>query len=439
VPPDRRPYAALRHPDLRRYAGGMFASLVGSQMQNTAIDWHVWVLTGSPLALGAVGLARFVPIVAISLVGGLAADRYDRRRILLVTQSVMMVAALVLAALTFTGQVSLPVIYLLTAVAAGANAFDSPARHSLVPRLVPAADLPGALTVLMTGFQLAAIGGPALTGLVLARGHALASGPVPSGALSLVYAVNAVSFLAVLGALLRIRSGRGAAAPGKEAGSPATALREGFRFVFTTPLIVWTMLVDFVATFFAGSMSLLPIFADKVLLVGPAGYGWLRAAPGVGAALGSAILALRGLPQRQGRIFLGAVAVYGAATFAFGLSRSTALTLAALLLVGMSDTISTVIRQTIRQLATPDALRGRMTSVNMIFFLGGPQLGELEAGAVASLFASAALGATVAVASGGAATVLAAAVAMWRAPFLLGYDTEAAVRQAEEPSLAPGP
>jgi MFS family permease len=417
----------------------MFVSLLGSQMQNTAIDWHVWVLTGSPLALGAVGLARFVPILAISLVGGLAADRYDRRRILLVTQSVMMASALALAALTFTGRESLTAIYLLTAIAAGANAFDSPARHSFVPRLVPAADLPGALTILLTGFQLAAIGGPALTGLVLARGHALASGAVPAGALSLVYAVNALSFLAVIGALLGIRSGRGAPALGSRTGSSVAALKEGFRFVFRTPLIVWTMLLDFVATFFAGSMSLLPIFADKILSVGPAGYGWLRAAPGIGAALGSAALAVRGLPRRQGPIFLGAIAAYGATTVGFGLSRSTALTLAALLLVGMSDTVSTVIRQTIRQLATPDALRGRMTSVNMIFFLGGPHLGELEAGVVASLFASAALGATVAVASGGAATVLVAAVAMWRAPFLLRYDAEAAVREAEQPVPAPGP
>jgi MFS family permease len=436
--PDRRPYAALRHPDLRRYAGGMFVSLLGSQMQNTAIDWHVWVLTGSPLALGAVGLARFVPIVSISLAGGVAADRFDRRRILLTTQSIMLATAAVLAALTFTGRAGLSAIYILTAVAAGANAFDSPARHSFVPRLVPAADLPGAVAILLTAFQLAAIGGPAVAGLVLARGHAHGTGAVPAGALSSVYLLNALSFLAVIGALLRIRSGRGAPAPRDGAASPAAALREGFRFVFRTPLIVWTMLLDFVATFFAGSMSLLPIFATQVLHVGAAGYGWLRAAPAAGAAVGSAVLALRGLPHRQGRIFLGAVAIYGAATALFGLSRNTALTLAALLLVGMSDTVSTVIRQTIRQLATPDALRGRMTSVNMIFFLGGPQLGELEAGVVASLFATAALGATVAVVSGGAATLLVAAAAAWRAPFLLRYDVETAVREADGPHLPAG-
>ncbi|MGE5345554.1 MAG: MFS transporter [Acidithiobacillales bacterium] len=437
--PDRRPYAALRHPDLRRYASGMFVSIVGSQMQNTAIDWHVWVLTGSPLALGAVGLARFVPVVAVSLAGGVAADRYDRRRILLATQSVMLASAAALAILTLTGRVSLAAIYLLTGLTAGANAFDSPARHSFVPRLVPAADLSGALTVLITSFQLAAIGGPALTGVVLARGHALAQGAIPTGALAGVYGLNALSFLSVIGALLRIHPGRGAPAAESRGESPVVALKEGFRFVFRTPLIVWTMLLDFVATFLSGSMSLLPIFADRILHIGAAGYGWLRAAPAVGAALGSTALAIRGLPRRQGTVFLAAVAAYGATTALFGVSRSAALTFAALLFVGMSDTVSTVIRQTIRQLATPDALRGRMTSVNMIFFLGGPQLGEMEAGVVASLFASAALGATVAVASGGAATVLVAAVAAWCAPFLLGYDVVRAVREAEEPRLASGP
>jgi hypothetical protein len=217
---------------------------------------------------------------------------------------------------------------------------------------------------------------------------------------------------------------------------PIRALKEGFRFVFTSPVIAWTMLIDFFATFFAGSMSLLPIFADQVLKVGPHGYGWLRAAPGIGAAIGSAALAFRSLPRRQGPVFLWAVAAYGAATMAFGLSRSFPLMLVALVGVGLSDTVSTVVRQTVRQLATPDALRGRVTSVNMIFFQGGPQLGELEAGIVASLFASAALGATVAVASGGAATLLAAAFVAWRAPFLRCYDVDPALGSAPEPSSA---
>jgi MFS family permease len=204
--------------------------------------------------------------------------------------------------------------------------------------------------------------------------------------------------------------------------NPLASLKEGLRFVFTTPILVWTMTLDFFATFFAGSMSLLPIFADQVLKAGPAGYGWLRAAPGIGALIGSVWTSVRSLPRRQGRVFLWAVAAYGATTIVFGLSRSFWLTFGALALVGLSDTISTVVRQTVRQLVTPDALRGRMTGVNMIFFTGGPQLGELEAGFVASLFATAAVGASVAVVSGGIGALLVVAFIAARAKVVREYD-----------------
>lgn len=199
-------------------------------------------------------------------------------------------------------------------------------------------------------------------------------------------------------------------------------MKEGLRFVFTTPLMVWTMGLDFLATFFSGSMSLLPIFADQVLKVGARGYGILVAMPAVGALAGSIFVSVRPLPSRQGRIFLLSVAAYGAATVVFGFSRSFVLTMAALAAVGLADAISTVIRQTLRQLVTPDRLRGRMTSVNAIFFMGGPQLGELEAGLVASLFASTAVGVTVSVVSGGLATVLIVAVVAAAAPSVRRYD-----------------
>jgi hypothetical protein len=199
------------------------------------------------------------------------------------------------------------------------------------------------------------------------------------------------------------------------------ALREGLRFVFTTPIMVWTTALDFVATFFAGAMSLLPIVADRVLRVGPAGYGVLVAAPAAGAFLGALYTSARPLPPRQGRLLLASVAAYGLATMAFGLSRTYVLTVVSLAAVGLADLVSTVIRQTLRQLITPDRLRGRMTSVNMIFFIGGPQLGEVEAGFVASLFANAAIGATVSIVSGGLATVLAVAVVAAATPAVRRY------------------
>jgi MFS family permease len=200
------------------------------------------------------------------------------------------------------------------------------------------------------------------------------------------------------------------------------ALAEGLRFVFKTPLMVWTMGLDFLATFFSGATSLLPIFADQVLRVGARGYGVLAAAPAMGALAGALFLSVRPLPARQGRIFLWAVAAYGASTIVFGLSRSFPLTLLALAGTGLADAISTVIRQTLRQFITPDRLRGRMTSINMIFFMGGPQLGELEAGLVASLFASTVVGVTVSVVSGGAATIAITALVAAAAPFLRKYD-----------------
>ncbi len=395
-------------------------------MQAAAIDWHIYLLTRSPLALGAVGLTRMIPILAFSLWGGVVADRRDRRRIMMVTQTVMLLAAAILATLTAMGKESLVALYLLTASSAAASAFDAPARQALIPNLVPRAELPGALALNLTMFHAGVIGGPALAGILIAGTAGLLPGGAVSAAgdprsLALLYGLNAVSFVGTILALATMKTS------GKPAGNGAAevptlhALRDGLRFVFGTPIMVWTMVLDFVATFFSAATSLLPIFADQILHVGPVGYGWLRAAPGIGALVASAGTSLRALPRRQGPVFLWAVAAFGGATIVFGLSRSYALTFAALFVAGFADLVSTVVRQTLRQLITPDALRGRMTSVNMIFFLGGPQLGEFESGVVASLFATAAFGASFAVVSGGVATILVVAFVAWRAPAVRRY------------------
>ncbi len=411
----RAPYLALVHRDYRRLIASQLLSLTGSQMQVVAINWHVYLLTKSPLALGFVGLTRVVPIVAFSLWGGVVADRHDRRRVMIATQLAMTAVALALWGTTLTNRETLWLLYALNALSASAVAFDGPSRQALIPRLVPAVDLPGALSLNLSVFQASLIGGPALAGLLIAH-----AGEGTRG-LSLIYLLNAASFLAVIYALATMHT---SGAPTSESGQTEgwSALHEGLRFVFTTPLMVWTMGLDFLATFFSGATSLLPIFADQVLKVGARGYGILAAAPAVGALAGSLFLSLRPLPARQGRIFLWSVAAYGATTIVFGLSRSFWLTLAALGAVGLSDAISTVIRQTLRQFITPDRLRGRMTSVNMIFFMGGPQLGELEAGFVASLFASAVLGVTVSVVSGGVATIAITAAVAAASPAVRRYD-----------------
>lgn len=421
------PYLALRHRDYRRLIASQLLSLIGSQMQVVAINWHIYLLTRSPLALGFVGLTRVLPIIVFSLWGGVVADRQDRRRVMITAQLAMTAVALALAGFTFTNRETLWLLYGLNLLSAAAVAFDGPARQALIPRLVPADDLPGALSLNLSVFQASLIGGPALAGLILA-GHtgplprfAGAGAPINTSALALIYFLNAVSFLAVIFVLTTMRTS-GAPEEGSGAEHPWTALKEGLRFVFTTPLMVWTMGLDFLATFFSGSMSLLPIFADQILKVGAKGYGILVAAPAMGALAGSLFVSIRPLPSRQGRILLAAVAAYGAATVVFGFSRSFPLTMVALAATGLADAISTVIRQTLRQLITPDRLRGRMTSVNMIFFMGGPQLGELEAGLVASLFASTAVGVTVSVVSGGAATLLTVGVIGALATRVRRYD-----------------
>ncbi len=429
----RRPYHALRHRDYRRFWLASLVSLTGSNMQNVAIDWHVYLLTRSPLALGLVGLVRVLPIVVFSLWGGLVADRRNRRWVTGTTQSVMTVVAACLAVLTWAGKDQVGLIFLLTAAGAAATAFDNPARQALIPRLVPREELPGALTLNLTMFHASTILGPALAGLLIAgTGNAPVPGagpavPEATRGLAAIYGLNAVSFLGVIAAIVTMRTS-GRVEDGGAHDRPLEALREGLRFVFTTPIMVSTMALDFFATFFAGANALLPIFAVEILGVGAAGYGGLRSAAAIGALAGSLVTSLRPLPVRQGRVRLGSVAAYGAATVVFGLSRSYALTFAALFAAGLADLVSTVVRQTLRQLVTPDRLRGRMTSVNMVFYMGGPQLGELEAGFVAWLFASAAAGATVSVVSGGVATIVVAAAVAVVSPRVRRYDVREYLR-----------
>jgi MFS family permease len=421
-----RPYHALRHRDFRLLGFATLVSIVGTQMQNVGIDWHIYLLTHSPLALGFVGLVRVLPIIAFSLWGGVVADRHDRKRVMFAAQVVMASCALLLAVATLLHRETVWLIYLLTAAASAATAFDNPARQALIPRLVPSQDLPGALSLNLTFFHVAMIAGPAASGLVIAVTSRLGEGGTRG--LSLIYFGNAVSFGAVLAALLLIRTSGKVKAAGTAPVGMRQALADGLRFVFRTPIMVSTMALDFFATLFSGAMSLLPIVSDQILHVGPAGYGWLRSAPAIGALAGSLFTAVHALPKRQGPIFLWAVAAYGAATIVYGMSRSYVLTFAALAAAGLADLVSTVIRQTLRQVITPDDLRGRMTSVNMIFFMGGPQLGEMEAGVVASLFRTAAIGAVFSIVSGGIATIVVVGIVAAVAPAVRRYSIDEHLR-----------
>jgi MFS family permease len=404
-------FVALRHRNFRLLWSSQLVSNAGSMMQSAAILWHVSLLVPPDrrgLALGLVGLVRVIPIVVFSLVSGVVADAHDRRRVMLLTQTGMALAAGALAWVAFRGSTGVWPIYLLAALSSAFWAFDGPARQSLIPNLVPREHLPNAISLNTIMFQTASVAGPALGGLVIARfGVAWA------------YAINAVSFVAVIVGLLAMRDVPGET--GERSEVSWRAAREGLSFVFRAPLIRSTMLLDFFATFFASATALLPIFAQDILKVGAEGYGILSAAPSVGAMLTSvALVPLIERIERRGPAVLWSVFGYGLATIVFGISRSFWVTFLCLALSGATDTVSMVIRNVIRHLNTPDALRGRMTSVNMVFFMGGPQLGELEAGLVAQAW-----GAPLSVITGGIGCVLATAWVAWWTPALRRYRKEA--------------
>lgn len=407
---------ALLHRRFRLYWAGMAISMAGTQMQTWALFWHIRTLTDQPIALGGVGLVRILPIIVFSLVGGAVADVANRRRVLYITQSVMALTALVLALLTFGGHIALWHIYLLTAIQAVAISFDSPARQALVPNLVPTRDLPNAFSLTSIGSQTGAIVGPALSGLVIAywgQGY--------------TYLINAISYLAVILALVLMGSVAQQITPGKRAVISLPAIREGVGFILHHPIILSTMLMDFFATFFSSANTLMPIFTRDVLHVGAVDYGWLSAAQSIGAMLAALIISQIENIRRQGVIFLSAVVAFGLATMAFGMTRTVTLAMLTLVLIGASDSVSTIIRNTIRQIQTPDFIRGRMSSVVQIFFMGGPQLGEVEAGVAAQLF-----GAPIAIISGGVGCLLAVAWIVHRWPQLKSYN-------GDEPALAGAP
>jgi MFS family permease len=419
VTPKPNPYIALQHRNFRLLWLGQLVSLSGSTMQAAAILWHVSLLVPPErrgLALGAVGLVRIVPIIVFSLLAGVAADALNRRKLMLAAQAVMALLAVALAFVTLRGHVTLWQLYALTALSSAVSSFDTPARQALVPNLVPRQHLPNALSLNTIAGQFASVAGPSLGGLLIA-----------AAGVGWVYVVNAASFAAVIGALVLMRGTSGRASEAAPRDLSAGAAVDGLRFVFRTPLIRSTMLLDFFANFFASAIALLPIFAQDILNVGAQGYGWLYAAPAVGAALASLAMA-RSIDrvEHRGRALVWAVVVYGLATVVFGLSRHFVLSFVCLAVFGAADTVAMVFRHVIRQLATPDHLRGRMTAVNMIFYAGGPQLGELEAGLMAQW-----LSAPFSVITGGIAAVVATVWIARGTPELLAYRREAAVAAAE--------
>ncbi|MCC6988290.1 MAG: MFS transporter [Acidobacteria bacterium] len=370
--PSTDAYAALRNPVVRRFAGGRFGAVLGLQMLSVSVGWHLYERTGSAWALGLVGAVELLPVFLLMPASGAVADRYPRRLVAAVAHSVLAVATALLALVTWSVGSVAP-LYVLLAVVGAARAFAMPAAATILPRLLPPAEYANANAWTSSTFQLAAVTGPALAGALIAWTGTAAFGLG-------VAAAGQLLFVSQLARLPEVHPLPGAVTRGWD------GVFEGFRFVRRSPVYLAAITLDLFAVLFGGATALLPIFAKDVLQVGPAGLGWLRAAPAVGATL-MALVQTRLAPwQHPGRVLLAAVAGFGVATIGLGLSRSFVLSLACLFCAGVCDSVSVVIRLTLEQVITPDALRGRVSAIKSVFAGFSNEFGAFESGATAALF-----------------------------------------------------
>jgi MFS family permease len=394
--------AALREPDFRWFLASRLCSATAMTGLRAALGWHLYALTGSVFQLGLLGAVQFVPALGLSLVGGAFADAHDRRRIVQVAQLVALAGAALLAVVSALDLARSLWLFAVVFVLALAAAFENPARAALLPLVVSRQRFADAVPIHSTAQAFALMSGPALAGVAIGAAGVEAA-----------YAGAAALSLASVAGLGRIRP---RAPDGQRRVVSLRAIREGVAYVRSQPVLLGCMTLDMFAVIFAGASALLPVYAEEILRVGPRGFGILSASLEAGALLMSVALVLRPPISAQGRALLVAVAVFGVATVGFGLSRSFWLSVGLYMLVGMADQVSVVMRSTIVQLTTPDELRGRVSSINMIFIGASNRLGAMESGFVAALTT-----ATFAVVSGGLACLAVAGVVAARVPALRRY------------------
>jgi MFS family permease len=385
----------IKQPGLLAMVLGRSFSSLASQMQAVAIGWQMYTMTGSAFSLGMIGLAQFLPVVALSLVAGHVVDRSDRRLVAAICQGTAGIGAALLATAAATHSLSPAMIYGLVIIVGAARAFEGPSLQALLPALVPGDLFPSAAALSASVFQTATIVGPSLGGLLYGFGP------------DAVFAICACIFFGAAAATFRVPAIR------RRAALEPPSLKSvfgGLIFIRQRPEILGAISLDLFAVLLGGATALLPIYAHDILKAGPVGLGLLRAAPGLGALLVSIWLTRRPMRGSLGLKMFGAVGVFGMATILFGISRSLPLSVAMLALLGGADVVSVVIRSTLVQLRTPDAMRGRVAAVNMLFIGCSNQLGEFESGTLAAL-----VGAVPAVVLGGIGTMLVAG--LWMAAF----------------------
>jgi MFS family permease len=390
--------ALLRERNFVAYQSSRVLALLAVSMQSVAVAWQLYKATSDPLALGFVGLSQFLPQICLSLVTGLVADRVPRRKILVVSQSIIALGAVGFLVMTVAGPPQAWLVYLLSALVGVARAFGAPAAQALMPTLVPPRLFGSAVAVGSSTWQGAMIAGPMLGGVLFAAG-----GPAP------VYAAT-LAFLVVSVCLLFALKPHAPDTLGPKRAVSLSTLFEGVRYVWSNKPVLGAISLDLFAVLLGGAVALLPVFAHDRLHTGPVGLGILRSAPALGAALMALYLAYRPLRRRAGVRMFVAVFVFGLATVVFGLSRNVPLSVAALFVTGAADMISVVVRQTLVQLKTPDEMRGRVSAVNAVFIGASNELGEFESGATAAW-----LGPVAAVVLGGVGTCI--VVIVWALAF----------------------
>ncbi len=392
----------LQYPSFTRFLSARLLASVAVQMQTVAVGWQVYAITGNPLDLGLIGLSQFLPFVLLVLPAGHVADRQNRAAILALCIALEFFCALALLAFTLSGlQVAWPVFGVMV-VFGIARAFSMPAGQAIMPNLVPPSLFSRAVAVNSSTWQVSTIVGPAVGGLVYLAG--------PDIVYASVAGLLAAAFLLVVG----VKTGKPAR---PETPDSWHTLLEGLRFVWRKKVILGAVSLDLFAVLFGGAVALLPAVASDILHVGPDGFGWLRAAPGIGAAFVAMALAWRPITRHVGAQMFAGVAVFGIATVVFGLSTHYLLSLAALVVIGASDMVSVYIRHMLVQLETPDTIRGRVSAVNAVFIGASNELGEFESGVTAAWW-----GVKPAIVVGGLASVAIAGLWMRWFPALRRID-----------------